>query len=347
MVYQNISIFKNLPKTVKMSEVIKQTNDLGLDNNTAENNTLFISSHLLVKKYNTDILLYYSFIQCDEMLQNTLDVEEIECNYIENTTYKYSTLFSELETIVSRNKIGFIYLDFDSYSVETMNHKNEVVSHATALIVYRDKNNEYRAFHFNPHGNASNENKYEVYITRTRTKEVVLNRCVDQHMIGCIFSKYNTHTKDTGRNCFIMYETTQYYNYMGANLQVGDSYGICYIYPFILLHELCSNLYQRNVLYDSTFKTYRRFPSYKHMLLHNDLYTMIYTIMSKISPKLKNIYFDYWQRNTNDNVGQECNSLMENKIAHYNTHFIKELLYTYVAYLSQPFYVTQISNYTS
>ena len=172
-------------------------------------------------------------------------------------------------------------------------------------------------------------------------KNIYFNKPIDQYILEILFINYNKFTL-TSKNKSILYDTTERYNYMGANLQAGDSYGICFILPFILLHNICVNFYNFNFIHDSTFNINIRYPSFKHMFLHDDIYTIIYISFSKLYEKTKYTFIDNWQRNTMNWVNQEYNILFEKELLKYNTHYIKKLLSLYIKYLLQPYYQDNI-----
>ena len=176
MTYISIDHFIHKPNNKNISSLMLDIDSLGLNSNTYENNTLFIASYILQQRYTTEVNVYYSFLNVDRILvdNNINNKYGISCAYYLGNEYHYSDLFTKLEHIVSSGKTAFIYLDLDSYSidvVENSSNLHEEVSHATALIIYPDKNNIYKAFHFNPHGNDI-EHYYEKYISRSRKKYI-------------------------------------------------------------------------------------------------------------------------------------------------------------------------------
>ena len=136
-----------------------------------------------------------------------------------------------LEELVRREESVLVYLDWLAYGIEeSPGAPNARQAHSTCLMLAPDLQGTWRAFHFNPHGQRTeNDSTYELYWTRSRMRSLALPCSLDalivSQLIRCLNDQLDTEVK---------YGPGRSYNYLGPNLQAGDTRGICYTFPFLL-----------------------------------------------------------------------------------------------------------------
>ena len=73
--------------------------------------------------------------------------------------------------------------------------------------------------------------KFKIPISKKRERIYKYKEPLDVVFMKAFCNSFNNH-ETTKRN--IYYNETARYNYYGVNLQSGDGYGMCYIFPFII-----------------------------------------------------------------------------------------------------------------
>ena len=140
-------------------------------------------------------------------------------------------LVDHLEAIVRRGEAAMVYLDWLGYGIEEHpDRPNVQQAHSTSLFVLPEASGGWRAFHFNPHGRITeNDRVYEQYRTRTRLRALQLPQALDtwivSQLIGCLNDQLDIK---------VAYGPGRAYNYLGPNLQAGDMTGICYVFPLLI-----------------------------------------------------------------------------------------------------------------
>lgn len=182
---------------------------------------------------------------------------------------------------ILENKIIFIFLGLEDYIIEEEDetgYNKEYISHATSLIVWPISKMTYGIYHFNPHGNYSSDICYfEKYITKYRKKEIHLDIPVDVWIIKKIKEELNKEIKlqNPISQLQVKYNNTSTYNYYGPNLQVADSYGLCFLYPVLLFKFICLNENACHIL-NASNGSLRRLPSTNRLIIRGNWNILIH-----------------------------------------------------------------------
>ena len=189
-------------------------------------------------------------------LQGTLDLEEVFRHYCEgrpsealHVIRSASGAFCSADPL--RRREGFlldcaqaamrggrsiiIYIDWLAYGVDSsVAGRHEQQAHASTLLLYPTAEGAWAAFHFNPHGDfARRDYIYEQYRTRSRLRPVVLSQPLDIWVISQLILCLSEQT-----GVAVEYSGSSVHNYMGPNLQAGDTIGLCYVFPFLLHYSM-------------------------------------------------------------------------------------------------------------
>ena len=188
--------------------------------------------------------------------------------YTEDGDYEEDYFMSKIAQELKLGKMVFVFLDFHNYvpyDDDVITAADKYETHATALLFYPSEPRRYSAYHFNPHGQSGAYiNAYTKCTSVRRRHQVVLDTGLDRYVIRALIGSLNKHLRDVGatHSC-IAYSRTKAHNYVGPNLQAGDSQGVCYVFPTIFLLEICKN-------YNTVYTV-----EYKELDNHTDTYVTV------------------------------------------------------------------------
>jgi hypothetical protein len=229
-----------------------------------------------------DIVVLQTFIDFDIIFhkKNGFDNSKFDimwCAYFDENMNKKEGFFMDiLHKFASENKTILLYNDFYNYLIDEekfeKTNRLHYECHCTMSLFYpTTKRNgcskNYQVYHFNSHGCATKAAywQYKKKITRTRTKTYLLDLPVDYYVLQQFVDSINNYfTTNYTSNIQYTYKPTDQYNYMGPNLQQGDNYGICYVFPFMVTYYISK-------YYDTDFKRF---------IQKGNINQIIYNIMS-------------------------------------------------------------------
>tara|TARA_Y100000992_G_C21273719_1_gene498551 strand:- start:2623 stop:3612 length:990 start_codon:yes stop_codon:yes gene_type:complete len=276
---------ENNNKSIK--DILFEMDKNDLSSTKYNNKTLkFVSQ--LTNKVNNIACLQFSidFSELFKYFHNTEKqisiLKDTYCGYYKNGELKIDFVCNVLSEFMYEKKIICCFSDFCDYTLDVEKGNNTCVTHSSLTILKPENNGIYYAYQFNPHGRyLLTEKYYTQYISRKRTKTYILNEILDVYVMKLFFS---TMEKEMRRECNfdikIRYNESENHNYYGINLQSGDEFGCCFIFPFILYYHLAVHMYDFNYLKNDKKKRTYRFPSFKHLLRENKFNEMINIIMS-------------------------------------------------------------------
>lgn len=157
----------------------------------------------------------------------------------ENHEYIYKDVFIFEAIAEAMKKKHFIYLTFgfEDYDVDNIKGINEYCGHSTCALLIPNKK-KYDCYYMNVHGRDMKEtNYYKKIVTNKRCRVFHYKKPLDVKFMEAFCVSFNK-----SNNTKINYNHTYRYNYLGTNLQSGDGYGVCFIFPFIMFHYICNYL---------------------------------------------------------------------------------------------------------
>jgi hypothetical protein len=349
-----IEDFQKLPRATKITELLKQI-DARKINTSSFDNPLHLACNIMKRETgNDDLEVMQSFINFDTIFKyssehdNTYEpFTQMLCGkYNENYTLEESRCFDTMNKYMMLGKTIYIFVNFNSYIIE-VDPKTELqdsLTHTTGLLLYPEKGGKYNAFHFNPHGQVGIDAKqYELYVSRWRKKTVSIAQSLDIWMITEMINNFNLYSEYHLEHIPIVYKPTKHYNYVGPNLQAGDKFGVCYVFPFYMFYELCCNMNEITYLHDDTIT--RRFPSYSTLIRRDDVHTAIFIMFSKLFKDVRNLFFGYCFARAHHNIVHRTevtesqhafNTEVEEAIEKQGSRYIKIIVSASLNYVTQP-----------
>lgn len=241
------SILSSIPTQTTRQCPLKKAHHLGISDTGSHSPLLRSASEL----WKTDpqrprpmqMTLDMTAILSPLILNNDVDEAALRLRSSQGAVYHHMHLeegyaIDIIERILASHKSLMIFLDLEGYVViEKESHPNENGAHSVALLLRQDTD-AIRAYYFNPHGKLwSNDCVYELYHTRSRMKRIELNPSVDGWLMKQLIASISEQI-----GAPIQYHRGKIHNYLGPNLQVSDSHGVCYVFPFLLYCSLPSSL---------------------------------------------------------------------------------------------------------
>ena len=378
------SFKKSNLKKGTMKEMLKDVDKYELSSCEYENYVNIASSMILKHYSRNNISILHASIDYDKVFRqhenftdcnsnNNFDVNrslnkkenlkkifnDMTCGwYSGNQKYNEDIFFNKINKEMVRGKIVYVYLDLDNYDIETdkKSKLNESQFHSTSIILYPSKkrtgNNmikTYNVYHFNPHGcDSVYTDEYEIYISRKRSKTIHLDVGLDRYVIDKMTKAFNDYTEEyEDKYVSLYYDITKYCNYTGANLQIGDNYGICYIYPFILFNEIASKFDESIEFHHFRRQFSRIMPSYKNLIETEDINKIVYIVLSKYFTNVKFRYLEFIEQTDytlikvpstqvtekEDKFDIDIEKVLKKSKGHYTY-----LHYMYMNYLLQPLF---------
>lgn len=275
-----------------------------------------------------DIVVLQTFIDYNIIFQKDGSFDDFQfhrmwCVFYDENMEKYEGYFIETLNYFTfyENKTVILYIDLINYLIdyEHLEKKGTLgySCHSSVSIYYPIGNKQYNVYYFNSHGNATKHAswEYQKYITRKRTKSIKLNKPLDYYVIDRLINTINKHESTT---LTYNYEPTEYFNYMGPNMQQGDTKGICFAFPFLISYYIIKNYRNTNFIEENN--TIRRISSYCKMINNGNIHKIIYIIMSSYLYD----FTDLLSKDTETNV-DDINDIIGRK----GGHFVRMILHDF------------------
>jgi len=295
-----------------------------------------IKKHENIQILNTSIDLAEIFPKLD----NFDTFSEIDCGF-HNKEMKWDTEYikTQILKLCEENKTIFIIIDLNNYFVipeynfnENGFHKfHEFINtgqiHSVSMIFYPTGKNTYDVFYINSHGRSSfTEKTYELKVSNTRIKEYKFNSNVNhifvKQFLKFLQSYFNTHKCNpnfSGR-IKLKYDNTKKHNYYGCNLQNGDFYGVCFMYPLIIWYYF--NRYYHQIRHVGKRKTVI-LPSVSEMLHKKQLDLFVKTCFLDFSEEFGHLLLS------------RSDKYLDKFIEEKRTLLIKQILDKFVCFITQ------------
>ena len=350
---------KHTTKTSKIKNIMKKVESLGLDDikKNCNYNKIIQSVYDIcdeTEDFNTlDMNILYTRIDLGKIFKHnyftsagiTLDEHTLEVEYYNEDKhivsqymfYKLCELFEECKPII-------MFADVLNYlCLEDSEFRLDMSSHTVCYIFLPVDDDAYEMIYINPHGEyvIENHKHYNLYITRCRSKLIELDCGLDYYLNRSIVKAFNKYVKYYEYDKIICYNESKYYNYCGVNMQQGDHYGFCYIFPFLLFYNM---VYR----YDEIHSEYD-LPSFDILLKLKELQTIMLLILAPYSKKLSETMVFIFKGKTivdgYDNMLLEYKEELDELFKKNTTIILKSAIKSYLNFITQPVIKDKFTEY--
>ena len=284
------------------------------------------------KKMREDTSLLYFTADLEEFMHCVERKEGLNDYFGELTTSRYTSEFKFHEEMMIENimylmdnqKIIFFQMGVPDYMISQTDEGKVYDAHALCIIMVPNKD-EYDCYYINSHGHTiDTQHHYEFIMSKKRSRTFKLKEPADVVFMKALVAHVNKG------DIKVNYDGTSKYTYRGANLQVGDAHGICYVYPLIIWYHFGLFYTKRQVLETEFGKI--KVSTGKSLMKAGKFNHFIESLFYKFCPR----HFELLSHQYKMNSTQQKFSLsMENSINKENYRFIKMLIGPYASYIQQ------------
>ena len=167
--------------------------------------------------------------------------KELSCFKYDNSfELEDQYLFYKLAEEMKKGKMICLLMNLTGYLVmEYDDDSKTYLTHSVCGIFIPIAPNKYEFIYFNSHGNNINTyTTYELLLSSKRLKKVKLPMPYDYIINNALIHDLNEYLITYKHNIHVNYETTEAFNYTHVNLQNGDNYGLCFMFPLIIWYNL-------------------------------------------------------------------------------------------------------------
>jgi hypothetical protein len=354
---QSINDFK-YPSKITMNELLELGNNNKISNASFNNLLTNVSNKLLQQNLEANFEILHvpiqfrllfdrytknfkNFSEIDKLLEtpfkykSPLHILNLWCSYYKDGECIQGGFIKRLNKYLKQKKNVFVYFDLHDYIInEDETKKDDNISysvHSTCCIIYLDNNNNYNAYYFNSHGDAllsPSAYKYNKYVTRKRYKKIDLNLPLDLFVMNHLFKYINMYNKTYYNDPVVInYKPNMTYNYLGANLQEGDKFGICFVFPFMLFVNIICN-FRNKIIYNVENKKYK-FTSFCKLLKNNNIEKIIRIVMCNFNKDLKKLLINQLYNDElldNHELNNEISYIIEKEGTRYTKYLYNSTL---------------------
>jgi hypothetical protein len=229
---------------MRINDLINRCDKLNLRTTELNNNGHRICHF---SKQNDNIHILHCNIDLEEITSKS-PFDFIICGFFENNKFGNWFLFYKLLELCERGEIIYLIIDIENYYIvpeKTSKGYHKTVNtgqwHSVSLIFNPRYNKIYDIFYINAHGKSMcEENIFEKLISNTRIKEYKFPNHINFIFMNIFVEKlkkyFENNYVESKSSIELRYNKTAKHNYYGCNLQNGDYYGVCFIFPLLIYH---------------------------------------------------------------------------------------------------------------
>ena len=328
-------MYSKIPRTVRIKKIVDDMNEYSsCDFN---NKLIETCNKLKIRHYNKDLAIIHTCIHFDYIFgknNNEKDHDDMfedmyGAYYDENMNIHEDLTCNIISKFTKQKKVIFCWTDFIDYAAYRENDyaNNELFTHSTLTIMSPMNNNKYFVYQFNPHGRCQMSYKgYTKYISRKRTKFFDCGEMLDTYAISKYCNAMNRCFKKYCDNkTELVYNSSKRHNYFGANLQSGDNFGCCFLFPFILFVDICKYYRESHIL--ETNKKKLRFRSYKSLIDEQKFEKCVYIIISKYFKEISDMTLTFYSKKRDVQNYEDYEDSIESNLERNGNKYIKIIAY--------------------
>jgi|TARA_R110002074_G_scaffold179952_1_gene344102 hypothetical protein len=342
----DLKFYTNDLNTGKIEDYLRQAdafNLLNIDTDDYKHR----AQHVIKEKYfpekiKNNVILLESIISFSELLPKINEESKIietmanlSCGRIEKNQEKYEHHFEYLSLNIKeymlQRKIIFIIFGICDYIVINEDSKNTYVGHSTSLILVPEEK-QYTAYYVNSHGeDMKTTNFYDVVLSNRRKKKYTYTKPLDIIFMENYIDYLNKMEYDPENNEIINFTDTSKHVYYGANLQCGDSHGICFVYPMIIWYYFGKYFTKTREI--KTKKHTYKLSKGSTLLKHGKISLFIESMFVDFNRKYNDLVYD--ELSKTDNLSSEK---IQYLVAVQQTRFTKNVLKCYIQLITQDYF---------
>ena len=300
--YKTILDFKEIKK-MKMKNILKESDKLELNLTFKHYKTMKHYDNVR-KLFSKEVKQKTNFIGCYFDITKIFNHNSEEVyTFLKNIQYEkitkpyctdYINLFDEILKSISNKKTVFICLDIYGYGhnvEETDEDADKYDLHSIMLVLTPISNYNYRFIVINSHGNDITY-EYETVITRKRVRKTKYKRGIDFEVINIFQKNLARYVKERKNKIYRDLQISFSFNddkkhcYKGSNLQIGDSYGYCYLYP-IMLYSYFLIYFNKERFIDNL-----KVDTVENMLKHGDIIKFVHSCVADFCTPFKQLIIE-------------------------------------------------------
>lgn len=333
--------------TNKISYILKKANEMGFYSEKNANNAPKLLHLLKSEVFSKFVGKKFEYV---EMIMNFKDIITAHCNDKEklkdiykNTLVTFcldddeeydadvyeDSLVNKMEDLSAERKIIFLNIAAHNYIVDR-SEWGDYAMHGVCAVLIPQQNWGYDMYYINPHGELVKlYTYYSSVCSSTRVKQHPLDGLLD-----CIVMKSLANYLNETIDMDIYYDSTSRHNYYGANLQEGDNYGVCFIFPIVIYYYLGIYYTEKKALKSNNAIKY--VDCFRNLLRSGKIDRMVYCCFTNFNKPILDIVFN--------NLGQKSNPKddISKCIEKAQTHFTKKVTNTFISFLSQIYFMRKI-----
>ena len=230
-------------KKRSMDKITAQANKIKLNRSATDTNVHWYMTNIGKSFGNqnisylfTDINLHNFFLKDKKTINENF--RDLFVEFYEDGEPGILEYREKIEEDIKDGKSIFICVDFFGYGCDEED-KHDYSTHSVSIMLI-PMSTYYKLIFINSHGNDITK-EFDIFIAKTRRpriKKIKFNTSIDVVFVKNLVSNLNEYLAK--KNCkLVRYNGDEKDTYCGANLQCGDSYGICYAYPYIFYNYFC------------------------------------------------------------------------------------------------------------
>jgi hypothetical protein len=252
----------------------------------------------------------------------------INCGSYRKNKYYYETLVSNIQNCVGDRRIIYIMLGMDGYGLDDNEDELVYSVHSTSLVMV-PRDDKYYAYYINSHGRDIMDMVcYDKLVTRRRVKKTSFNIPYELVFIRDLINYWNTLSDSSGNPINIYWDTTIAHTYLSTNLQAGDQYGTCFMYPHIIWEHMGEFYSKKKKLCCDGKSLF--VDTGDNLLKHGNLSIFVKYAFTGFCGKYRNALVRYMRDPYEETIDSLEGAIVESRI-----RFIKCMLCSLIRYLYQ------------
>ena len=242
------------PKNKKMENYLNRATQLKI--NSLETNTIahlksnIARDTIFPKHMKNNAILLQCIFQMTDMIPkksyskiSTDTLRDLGCgrfivNDEGNYEHRFEYLYSNIQEHIGNRKLIFIMFGMEEYCLIEGEKENIYSTHSTCLILV-PREISYDAYYINPHGRDMKDTvEFVRKITKRRTNTVNFKIPAELVFIRDLIAYWNTLHDYTENKINIRWDSGKMHTYYDTDLQAGDYWGTCFLFPLVLWHYM-------------------------------------------------------------------------------------------------------------